>query len=130
MRHEIMAIRLLVRDGVSVGDARRYAPLPEKDALEPLLQRMEGTLAGLEQALSPGGKPAGAELASATRFALLVRLDMLADELPRNLAPESIARAYGAVPPRAADTLMQVLPRLQKLIREAASLVEKREKYP
>ena len=126
MRHEIMAIRLLVRDGISVDGATQFAPLQEKDVIEPLLKQIEDTLDGLERALGPDAKPPGPEPETATRFVLRVRLNMLADEIPRNLTPENIARGCGAVPAQAADALTQTVQKLSTLVSEISTIVRRR----
>ena len=125
MRNELMAIRLLARDGISVGDARSYAPLPGRDAIEPLLKELEARLDDLERALSPNAKASSVEPESATRFALRIRLGMLADELPRNLSPASISRGYGAVPAEVARILDDALPELENLVAKTTSLIER-----
>ena len=126
MRHEIVAIRLLARDGIAVGDVGSYSPLPEKDAIEPLLKELETKLDGLEQALSLNSRTSAVAPESATRFALRIRLDMLADELSRNLSPKSISRGYGAVPEDAARKLNGVLPELEGLVAEINSLIRRK----
>ena len=129
MRHEIMAMRLLAKNGISVGDGRRYERLVRVAELEPLLKQFEGILEGLERSLSPG-KQTDLEPESATRFALRVRLNLIADDLEQGLDPDQISRAYGSVPPRVADMLMQVLPRLKRLVADAGKLIDQGKKHP
>ena len=123
LRYEILAIRLLARDGVSIADGKRYKPLPEADGLEAVLQELEKALAGMETVLGfeDGSRPENEE---STRFALRIRLESLADGLPRNLVPSQVGRSYGEVPLAAADVLIQSLPKLKRLVQEAARLVE------
>jgi hypothetical protein len=125
-----MAVRLLARDGISVGEAKTYSPLPEKDAMEPPLRALETRLDGLERALSPNAGAPAMEPESATRFVLRIRLDMLADELPRNLSPGKIGRAYGGIPAEVARTLSDALPELERLVAATRSLLEMKGANP
>jgi len=125
-RHEIMVVRLLARNGVSEGEATGYAPLSGRDAIEPLLKAFEIKLDELKLALSSGTTSSKAEPESATRFALKIRLGMLADELPVNLLPEEIGKGYGAVPPDVSRTLKAAVPELQKLISQVIAIVERK----
>jgi hypothetical protein len=123
MRHEILAIRLLVRDGISVSDTNSYSPLPEKETIEPLLREIEVQLSALERALNFTGT-AAKEPESTTRFVLRIRLDMLTDEVPRNLSPENISRDYGAVPAEVAGTLNLARPKFEHLLSELTRMIK------
>jgi hypothetical protein len=80
--------------------------------------------------LGPDAKPPGPEPETATRFVLRVRLNMLTDEISRNLSPKSIASGSGEVPAPAAEALARVIPKLEKLVAEIVCLVERKEINP
>jgi hypothetical protein len=107
---------------VSIVDGKRYEPLREAAVLEALLQELEKELARLEAALGFQDSSLPADEPS-TRFVLRVRLGSLADDLPRNLAPNLIGPSCGEVPPAAAGLLNRSWPELERLVREAARLL-------
>jgi len=129
LRYELMAVRLMAWDGISVADGRRYAPLPEAEALEVVLTRFEEIINEIDSQVQVSGAPgtSAPEPEEATRFALRIRIGFIAGQLSRNLSPEEIGRAYTAVSGPAARLLSNALPALEKLACDARQLLARKE---